>query len=48
MVDNKRILSEPLTTNWRSRSNIIRFNNTLFTIIPEQIDKTLEDEKLSG
>jgi ATP-dependent helicase/nuclease subunit A len=41
IVDNKRIFSEPLTTNWRSRSNIIRFNNNLFTIIPDQIDKTL-------
>ena len=45
-VDNKRIFSEPLTTNWRSRSNIIRFNNTLFTIIPDQIDRCLTDEKL--
>jgi len=45
-VDNKRIFSEPLTTNWRSRSNIIRFNNTLFTIIPDQVDKTLADELL--
>jgi ATP-dependent exoDNAse (exonuclease V) beta subunit len=48
MIDNKRIFSEPLTTNWRSRSNLILFNNRLFTVIPEQIDKTLEDEKLSG
>lgn len=46
MIDNKRIFSEPLATNWRSRSNIIKFNNTLFTIIPEQIDKSLEDEIL--
>ena len=46
MVDNKRIFSEPLTTNWRSRSNIIRFNNTIFTIIPEQVDKSLEDDLL--
>jgi ATP-dependent exoDNAse (exonuclease V) beta subunit len=40
LVDNKRILSEPLSKNWRSRSNIIRFNNSLFTIIPEIIDNT--------
>jgi ATP-dependent helicase/nuclease subunit A len=46
MVDNKRIFTEPLTTNWRSRSNIIKFNNTLFTVIPEQIDNTLQDEML--
>ena len=47
MVDNIRIFSEPLITNWRSRSNIIRFNNTLFTIIPDQVDKTFADEVLS-
>ncbi len=46
MVDNKRIFSEPLTTNWRSRSNIIRFNNTIFTVIPEHVDKSLEDDLL--
>jgi ATP-dependent helicase/nuclease subunit A len=46
MVDNKRIFSEPLTTNWRSRSNIIKFNNNIFTIIPDQIDKSLEDDSL--
>ena len=45
-VDNKRIFSEPLTTNWRSRSNIIRFNNTIFTIIPDQLDKSLSEETL--
>ena len=44
MVDSKRIFSEPLATNWRSRSNIIRFNNSIFTIIPEQVDKSLEDD----
>ena len=46
MVNNNRILSEPLTTNWRSRSNIIRFNNSLFSIIPAQIDETLAGELL--
>lgn len=46
IVDNKRIFSEPLKTNWRSRSNIIRFNNTLFTIIPEQLDMALAEEVL--
>jgi len=45
-VDNERIFSEPLTTNWRSRSNIIRFNNALFTIVPEQVDKSLSEETL--
>jgi ATP-dependent helicase/nuclease subunit A len=46
MKDNTRILSEPLKTNWRSRSNIIRFNNALFTVIPEHLDITLADEML--
>ncbi len=48
MVDNNRILSEPLTTNWRSRSNIIGFNNSLFSIIPAQIDDSLAGELLPG
>lgn len=46
MVDNDRITSRPLKTNWRSFSNIIQFNNTLFTIIPEQVDQTLTNEAL--
>lgn len=47
MVDNDRIFSNPLTTNWRSRSNIIKFNNSLFTIIPDQLDKALSGEHLT-
>ena len=46
MVDNDRFISEPLTTNWRSRTNIIRFNNTLFSIIPWQVDETLAGNTL--
>jgi len=45
-VDNDRFLSKPLATNWRSRSNIISFNNALFTSIPEQIDQMLADYNL--
>jgi ATP-dependent helicase/nuclease subunit A len=45
-VDNKRIFSEPLATNYRSRSNIIRFNNTLFTIIPDLADRSLANESM--
>jgi len=45
-IDNDRILSVPLKTNWRSRSNIIRFNNALFTIIPSQVDATLANDAL--
>jgi ATP-dependent helicase/nuclease subunit A len=46
-VDNDRIISKPLTTNWRSRSNIIAFNNTLFTIIPSQLDRVLSGDELT-
>lgn len=45
-VDNKRILSESLTTNWRSRSEIISFNNCLFGVIPELIDNSLQCESV--
>jgi len=45
-IDNDRIFSKPLTTNWRSRSNIIRFNNLLFTIIPSRIDQVLSNDFL--
>src|ERR1035437_813700 len=47
MADNDRIFSKPLTTNWRSRSNIIKFNNSLFTIIPDQLDHTLSGDELT-
>jgi ATP-dependent helicase/nuclease subunit A len=46
-VDNDRFLSIPLTTNWRSSSNIISFNNSLFTGIPQQVDQTLAEDNLS-
>ncbi|TAL61186.1 MAG: hypothetical protein EPN88_14990, partial [Bacteroidetes bacterium] len=45
-IDNERFLSKPLTTNWRSCSNIIRFNNALFSIIPSQLDESLAGDKL--
>ncbi len=44
LVDGKRYLSEPLLTNWRSRTNIIRFNNSLFTLIPAQIEEELQED----
>jgi ATP-dependent exoDNAse (exonuclease V) beta subunit len=46
-VDNDRFLSKPLTTNWRSSSNIISFNNSLFTLIPGQVDHTLSEDNLT-
>jgi ATP-dependent helicase/nuclease subunit A len=45
-VDNDRFLIKPLSTNWRSHSNIIMFNNALFTIIPKQIDQALAGDSL--
>ncbi len=44
-VDDIRYISHPLKTNFRSCSNIIRFNNALFSIIPYQIDKEMPDHK---
>jgi ATP-dependent helicase/nuclease subunit A len=38
-VDTARLKVELLETNWRSRKNIISFNNTVFSVIPEQVDK---------
>ena len=43
-VDNHRLIQKPLTTNFRSCSNIIQFNNTLFSIIPRMIDSELSEE----
>jgi len=42
-VDGRRYISKPLHTNYRSCSNIIRFNNSLFSIIPVQIDAELSE-----
>ena len=44
-VDGKRYISHPLNTNYRSCTNIIRFNNALFSIIPYQIDKEMSDHE---
>jgi ATP-dependent exoDNAse (exonuclease V) beta subunit len=42
-VDGKRYLSESLSTNYRSRSNVIKFNNSLFSILPALLDSRLEN-----
>lgn len=42
-VDHKRIKVESLNNNYRSRSNIISFNNSFFTVIPELIDQYFPD-----
>lgn len=41
-ADNRILRSESLKTNWRSCTNIIRFNNSLFSSIPRQIDEELK------
>jgi ATP-dependent helicase/nuclease subunit A len=46
-IDNERIIAKSLTTNWRCRSNIISFNNQLFSTIPAMIDNKLESDSLS-
>lgn len=43
-IDNERFVSKSLTTNWRCRSNIINFNNRLFSVIPAGIDNSLEGD----
>lgn len=44
-ADGKRFLPIPLETNYRSFSNIIRFNNALFTVIPYLLDKEMENDR---
>jgi ATP-dependent exoDNAse (exonuclease V) beta subunit len=44
-IDNIRYISRPLNTNYRSCSDIIRFNNSIFSIIPYQIDAGLSENK---
>lgn len=39
--ESERIASIPLLTNWRSRPEIVRFNNSLFTLLPEMIEEDL-------
>lgn len=47
-VDNERILKKSLDNNWRSRSEIIKFNNTLFSLIPRQLDRSFSEEDLES
>jgi ATP-dependent exoDNAse (exonuclease V) beta subunit len=42
-----RIKTNPLTVNWRSRSNIIRFNNSLFSVLPSIIDEKIGNDSLT-
>jgi len=44
-ADGKRFISLPLDTNYRSCSNIIRFNNALFSVIPLILDEEISEHK---
>lgn len=43
-IDSSRIRSVSLNYNFRSRSNIISFNNSLFSLIPDLIDQNFPDD----
>lgn len=43
-IPAERLIGVPLDTNWRSRTNIIRFNNTIFKLIPENIDRIFTED----
>ena len=45
--NNRRFITKPLKTNWRSRANIIKFNNSLFSLIPAQVQSTFPEDQLS-
>lgn len=38
------IQNEVLNSNWRSNGNIIRFNNTVFSVAPEVIQQSIDNE----
>jgi ATP-dependent helicase/nuclease subunit A len=42
-IGNERLNIEKLDTNYRSRGNIVAFNNTVFSVIPELIDNQNEN-----
>ena len=42
-----RIYTVPLDKNWRSRPDIIRFNNALFSVIPLKADMTFNESGIS-
>ena len=39
-ADNDRIMLESLKTNWRSRKNIVEFNNSLFSKLTRHLDSS--------
>lgn len=42
--DDHSIVTKSLSVNWRSRANIISFNNRLFSILPSLLDVKLEND----
>ena len=42
------IQSEVLNSNWRSHGKVIRFNNTIFRLVPEILQQHIEDELLEA
>ncbi|HEX2969189.1 MAG TPA: UvrD-helicase domain-containing protein [Bacteroidales bacterium] len=44
---DQRIITKPLNVNWRSRSNIIAFNNSLFRILPRILDEKIGNDSIS-
>lgn len=43
--DGRRFISLSLDTNYRSSSNIIRFNNSLFSVIPRLLDEEASEHR---
>lgn len=43
----ERIDSRPLNINWRSKREIVRFNNALFSHLPAMLDRELEPAAIS-
>jgi ATP-dependent exoDNAse (exonuclease V) beta subunit len=48
LIDGERFLSRTLQTNYRSRSELIRFINSLFSIVPPLITAKLEIPSAEG
>jgi len=47
-ADDNRFFNKPLKTNWRSCKNIIKFNNSLFSVIPFLLDKEFSEKNISS
>ncbi|MBA4322131.1 MAG: hypothetical protein C0408_04875, partial [Odoribacter sp.] len=46
-IGSDRLKTEKLDTNYRSRENIVAFNNTVFSVVPELIDNQNENSDIS-